>query len=104
MYDYKNADIDGLIKYVKEYDYENTLFSNPVLDQCKIFTDILTQAFSKFVPTKTVTIRPFDAPWSNKYTHLLLRKKNRNYLIYKKYVTEYNRAANSNNPSPEVVT
>ena len=25
-------------------------------------------------------------------------------MIYKKYVTEYNRAANSNNPSPEVVT
>ena len=89
---------------MKNYDFENILFSHPVLDQCKIFTNILTQGFSKFVPTKTVTIRPFDAPWCNKYTRLLLRKKNRNYLLYKKCVTEYNRVVNGNNPPPDVVT
>ena len=89
---------------MKNFDFENNLFSHPVLDQCEIFTDILKQGFSKFVPTKTVTIRPFDAPWCNKYIRLLLRKKNRNYLLYKKCETEYHRVVNSNNPSPDVIT
>ena len=83
IYDYKNADVSGLIKFIKEYDFENAVFSSPLLDQADKFTNVLKQAFAQFVPTKTVTIRPADAPWCNSYTRLLLRKKNRNYLIYK---------------------
>ena len=104
IYVYKNADVDGLIKYVKEFDFENVVFSRPVLNQCELFTSVLSQAFTKFVPTKTVTIRPADAPWSNSYTRLLLRKKNRNYLLYKKYETDYKKVITSNNPKPEIVT
>ena len=104
IYDYKNADVDGLINYIKGFDFENVVFSRPVLNQCEIFTNVLTQAFTQFVPTKTVTIRPTDAPWSNSYTRLLLRKKNRNYLFYKKDETEYNKILNSNSPQPEIVT
>ena len=103
-YDYKNADVDGLIISINEFDFENVVFSRPVLNQCELFTSVLSQTFTKFVPTKTVTIRPADAPWSNSYTRLLLRKKNQNYLLYKKYETDYKKVINSNNPKPEIVT
>ena len=58
----------------------------------------------KFIPVKTVIIRPADAPWCNSYTRLLLRKKNRNYQIYKKYETEYKNFLNSENQSPEILS
>ena len=35
---------------------------------------------------------------------LLLRKKNRNYQIYKKYETDYQKLLKSNNPQPDIVT
>ena len=53
IYDYKNVDIQELIKYIKEYDFENTVFCPPVLRQTELFTNILTDVFSKFVPCKT---------------------------------------------------
>ena len=33
-----------------------------------------------------------------------MRKKNRNYLLYKKYETDYKKILNSDNPTPEIVT
>ena len=104
IYDYKNADFPGLIKYIKDYFFESTVFSQPIKDQTNIYTYILKKGFEKFVPLNTITIRPYDAPWCNSYTRLLLRKKNRNYKIYKKYETDYQKIITSNNPSPETVT
>ena len=52
IYDYKNVDIQGLIKYIKEYYFENTVFCHPVLRQTEIFNNNLTDAFSKLVPCK----------------------------------------------------
>ena len=104
IYDYKNADVPGLIKYIKEYNFENTVFNRPIIEQTELYSNVLKQAFAQFVPTKTVIIRPMDAPWCNSYTRLLLRKKNRNYQIYKKYETDYFKILNSNNPNPEIVT
>ena len=49
-------------------------------------------------------MRDADAPWCNSYTRLLLRKKNRNYKIFKKYETTYLKIVNSDNPRPETVT
>ena len=104
IYDYKNADINGLIKYIKNYDFENKVFSHPITDQTDIYTEILKEAFNQFIPVKTIIIRPHDAPWCNSYTRLLLRKKNRNYQIYKKYETDYQKLLRSNNPQPDIVT
>ena len=104
IYDYKNVDIKGLTQFIKDYNFENTVFNHPIINQTDIYTEILKQAFDKFIPVKTVTIRPADAPWCNSYTRLLLRKKNRNYHIYKKYETDYKKLLNSNNPRPENVT
>ena len=72
--------------------------------QTILFEEILIGAFSKFVPCKTIFIRPNDQPWSNTYTRLLLRKKNRNYSLYKRINTEYNILCNKNETRPEIIT
>ena len=64
----------------------------------------MKQGFDQFIPVKTITIRPSDAPWCNSYTRLLLRKKNRNYQIYKRYETDYKKLLNLNNSQPEIAT
>ena len=62
-------------------------------------TDILTEAFSKFVPSKSVVISPSCQPWSSAFTNLLLRKKNRNYKLFKKLNNKYlNKLAQPNTP------
>ena len=33
IYDYKKADMAGLIQWIKEYDFENTVFCRPIKDQ-----------------------------------------------------------------------
>ena len=84
IYDYKNADEVGLIDYIKSYNFENTVFNQPTTKQAESFTNILQDAFVQFVPRKTVLVRPSDQSWCNRFTRLLLRKKNRNYNFYKK--------------------
>ena len=64
----------------------------------------MIDAFSQFVPCKNVPIRVNDQPWSNTYTRLLLRKKNRNYLIYKKLNSDFTYLSNQPNTSPELLT
>ena len=104
IYDYSKADFHGLVQFIKNYDFENTVFCRPIKDQTDIYTEILKEGFLKFVPQKTITLRDSDAPWCNSYTRLLLRKKNRNYKIFKKYETSYLKLINSDNPRPETVT
>ena len=93
IYDYKNADIIGLTKYIKEFDFDNTVFSKPTVNQTDIYSEILKNAFAQFVQ-----------PWANNYTRLLLRKKNRNYLFYKKCELDYRNCLNTVNARPEIVT
>ena len=104
IYDYKSADIEGLNDYIKNFDFENTVFNQPIINQTDIYSDILKQAFSKFVPCKTVAIRAADMAWCNTFTRLLLRKKNRNYHIFKKCNCEYQNALNDTNAGPDLVT
>ena len=104
IYDYKNADEEGLIKYIKEYNFQHSVFTHPVFEQADIFSNILKEAFSQFIPSKSVDIRPTDQGWCNSFTRLLLRKKNRNYLFYKKCEMDYQKCLKENNPSPELVT
>ena len=104
IYDYNNTDVNGLIKYIKEFDFEQHVFCHPTVNQTELYSKVLSDAFTKFVPSKTVTIRPNDQPWSNTFTRLLLRKKNRSYLLYKKYEIDYKNLTNEPNPPPEIVT
>ena len=79
IFDYKNADLTGLTEYIKHFDFNNTVISYNVFTQTETYTDVLTEAFSKFVPTRTIQVRPVDQSWTNTFTRLLLRRKNRNY-------------------------
>ena len=66
-----------LLDHIKGVDFESLIFAKPVKEQADAISNILTTVFEKYVPVKTVVIRPTDPPWVNSYTRLLLRKKNR---------------------------
>ena len=89
IYDYKNIDEKGLIDYIKSFDFERVVFSQPIHQQPDIMTTVLTEIFSKFVATKQISLKPDSVPWTNAYTKLLLRKKNRNYYIFKKIKSKF---------------
>ena len=84
IYDYTNINHQDLKDYIKSINFDNLIFSKPLTQQTEILTQFLVEAFAKFVPTKEVTIREHDQPWTNTYTRLLLRKKNRNYSFFQK--------------------
>ena len=46
IYDYKNADIDGLTQYIKAFDSANAVFNQPIINQAEIYSNILKQAFT----------------------------------------------------------
>ena len=80
------------------------MFNKQIIDQPKIYIHILQEAFAKFVPCKSVLIKPTDKSWCNSFTHLLLRKKNRNYQFYKKCELDYQNILKQPNAAPELVT
>ena len=104
IYDYKNADVEGLTQFIKNFNFEDNVFCDPIESQAEIFTQILSDALDRFVPKKTITLRETDAPWCNSFTRLLLRKKNRNYLFYKKCDLDYRNGLNDPNISSETIT
>ena len=104
VYDYKNTDEKGLLKHIKEYNYQSTVFSKPVSEQAEALSNILIEARNKFIPTKEITIRPNDQPWTNTYTRLLLRCKNRNYQLFKKTSTKYSCSLSQHNTSDDTIT
>ena len=89
-----------LIDYIKYFDYETAVFQYPAETQAELYTKVLTDAFAQFIPCKTVPIRQNDQPWSNSYTRLLLRKKNRNYQLYKKINNKYTTLLHQENVTP----
>ena len=42
IYDYKNIDETGLIDFIRNYDFQSTVFSLPVTEQAVAFTSVLT--------------------------------------------------------------
>ena len=101
-FDYKNMDEEGLVKFIQQFDFETNIFSKPRQQQADIYYDFLKNAFDKFVPSKQVVVRPNEPDWSNAYTRLLQRKKNRNYSFFKKASSDYLNAMSSPQ-TPEVV-
>ena len=104
VYDYTNADINGLITHIKVFDFQKAVFNYPAINQAELYSNALADAFHQFIPIKNVQIRPNDQPWTNSYTRLLFRKKNRNYQIYKKASNEYNKMLSDNNSSQTILT
>ena len=104
IHDYSKADVEGLLKYVKEYNFETTIFSSPLEQQALLYTEVLKEVFDKFVPQKWVVIRPGSIPWCNRYTRLLMRKKNRNYRFFKKVTVQHCNALQDINTTEETLT
>ena len=104
VYDYNAVDEDGLRNYINNFNFETSVFCHPVEYQAEHFTEILHNAFSLFVPTKTVVVRSTEQPWCNTFTRLLLRKKNRNYQFYKKINCQYLSELNQLNPNLTLVS
>ena len=104
VYDYKNIDENGLINFIKNYNFQSTVFSKPVTEQAEVFTNILSDAITGFVPIKQIVVRESDQAWVNSYTRLLLRRKNRNYQFYKKINNKYLAALTCPTSDPEIVT
>ena len=84
VHNYNKINEEELIKYIKNLNFNDLVLSHSLEDQPQLITSLLTQAFSKFFPSKEVLIRPNVPAWTNTYTRLLQRRKNRNYILYKK--------------------
>ena len=104
VYDYSNIDEVGLRNFIKSFDFEMHVFSKPVQQQAEAISDILISAQKQFIPIKTITIKATDQPWVNSYTRLLMRKKNRNYRIFKKVNSELLSVLSNQGFSEELVT
>ena len=104
VFDYKNLDEKALLDHIKGVDFESLIFAKPVKEQADAISNILTTVFEKYVPVKTVVIRPTDPPWVNSYTRLLLRKKNRNYAFFKKIKSQYQNAVARPGLSHDIIT
>ena len=102
LYDYKNADLDGMKKYIQEYNFEGNVFRLPVYEQAQCYSKVLIDCFEKFVPKREVFFKPQSLPWCNTYTRLLLRKKNRNYKFFKQVSQKHLLA--QQNPNSEEIT
>ena len=50
VYDLKNVDEIGLRQFIKNYDFQSTLFSKPIVEQAEAMSSILIAAQNKFVP------------------------------------------------------
>ena len=61
------------------YDTEN----KDINEITSAFTEKLILGREKFVPTKTVKIKPFDQPWFTTESRKLLNKRNKKYKEYK---------------------
>ena len=86
------------------FDFDTKVFNNPTAMQPELFSNILKEAISKFVPHKTITFHPKDQPWCNRYTRLLLRKKNRNYQFFKKVNKDFLNHINCAQTNQDFVT
>jgi hypothetical protein len=104
MHDYKNMDQIALVNFIKDIDFENAVFTKPLDQQADAINDILTNAFAQFVESKEIVMRPDTPPWTNAYTRLLLRKKNRNYLIFKRAKCLYTASQSNPDIHPDILT
>ena len=104
LYDYDHTDISGLNNYLDNVDWQEKVYNLPTKEQPSAMASLLTEALNRFVPTKTFKAHTNDQPWTNAHTRRLLRKKNRNYKLFKKANETYIAAKNNPQSTPETVT
>ena len=102
VFDYSKIKINDLIAFLNNIDYNTKVFSLPIIEQADAYSDILTDVFTRFVPSKLITIRESDQPWLNKFTRLLIRKKNRNYALLRRATVKLTTVNITPNVSPDL--
>ena len=96
--------MEGINNYIKNHDFETSVFTQPVEEQADKYSKILIDCFDRFVPKKTVFIKPQSIPWCNAYTRLLLRQKNRNYKFFKTVTQKHHQASLNPNSTLQTLT
>ena len=99
----KLNDYDQLMN-LDNVDWQEKVYNLPTKEQPSAMASLLTEALNRFVPTKTFKAHTNDQPWTNAHTRRLLRKKNRNYKLFKKANETYIAAKNNPQSTPETVT
>ena len=74
----------ALTNHIKNIDFNHLVFSKPLIQQAEIFTNLLIEARSKFIPSKIIYIQPTDEPGTNSYTRIILRKRTKTISYSKK--------------------
>ena len=91
IHDYHNIDLKGLEDYIKDFDFNTKIFGANEQEQTKLYTEVLHEAFSIFVPTKQVQVRTMAPPWCNTYTRLLMHKKTETTILPVKLLLHVNK-------------
>ena len=87
---YNAADIEGLADELNITNWDDLVFnSDNINDVYSNFLKILDDAVKKYIPTKTITVRPNDKPFMNNKIRNKIRQRNR--IHYK--------AKTTNNPN-----
>lgn len=104
VYDYSKIDFKSLEEHLKTTNFNDIVFNKPIEQQAETFSKFLIKTIETFVPVKYVKYHSKDQPWSTKLTKLLQRKKNRNYIVYKKTNECLLNALNKQSMPDEILT
>ena len=80
FYDYNNADEVGLINYIKNFDFENTVFNQATMRQADVFTNILQDALAKFEQRHLGLYLSSTLDWTKQISEVCL-KANRKLAV-----------------------
>ena len=90
VWNFNNVDIANLNRELQQVDWSEFLLSASDID---VIYDkwyrCLRQIIEKYIPFKTVTIRPHDKPWMNSQVRLAIRKRNRFLSLHNKNPTQF---------------
>ena len=83
VWHYDRAQTESIAKSIDQYDWKTELgfLATDPNKQVKLFTDVLTNIFTNFIPNDEKVVKPRDPAWmTNNITH-----------SYRKYKKEYKR-------------
>ena len=83
VWDYKAAKVDLIRKDLTDTNWHDLFLDLNVHEMSLIFSDVLMNTFSKYIPNRTVICNDRDAPW---VTPALKTAIKRNTRVYKKWV------------------
>ena len=80
IYNYNQADFDGLQNYIQIFNWDNIFANNDVNTIAELMVKTISNCIDEFIPHKLVTIRQNDTSWMNGNIRTLMRKRNRLHI------------------------